>query len=89
MHNCFYYGFHNTSHLLVLLLSCFDGAVDLSIVEMDNALFESFMRQNLSTVTVEMDKALLESFMRQTLSTVEMDKALLESFMRQLLYEVA
>ena len=55
---------------LVSLLSCYVVAVNLSIVEMDNASFESFMRQNLSTVTDEMDKALLESFMRQLLYEV-------------------
>ena len=44
-------GFHNTSHTLVLLLSCYDCAVDLkSTIEMDNALFELFTRQNYTKI---------------------------------------
>lgn len=43
-------GFHNTSHTLVLSLPCYDCAVDFSIIEMDNALFKLFTRQNYTKI---------------------------------------
>ena len=74
-YNCFYYGFHNTSHPLVLLLSCFVAFLLCCCSKLKHRrngqrIVRVVYATELSTVTVEMDKALLESFMRQFLYEV-------------------